>query len=69
MHVKCSELRAKDIALIQKNVDELDAREKRGLTKEQKEERDHARKVLDFLNEGTDVRLVSCPWTSFCKPV
>lgn len=52
----CSELRAKDIARVQANVDELDAREKRGLTKEQKEERDHARKVLDFLKEGTDVR-------------
>lgn len=50
------ELRAKDIATIQRNVDELDAREKRGLTKDQKEERDHGRKVLEFLNEGTDVR-------------
>jgi hypothetical protein len=37
-------------------VDELDIREKRGLTKDQKEERDHGRKVLDFLKEGTDVR-------------
>ena len=41
---------------MQANVDELDTREKRGLTKEQKEEREHAKKVLEFLKEGTDVR-------------
>lgn len=44
---------------MQANVDDLDTREKRGLTKEQKEERDHARKVLDFLKEGHDVRYES----------
>jgi len=44
------------MATIQRSVDELDNREKRGLTKDQKEERDHGRKVLEFLNEGTDVR-------------
>ena len=57
----CRELRAKDISRVQANVDELDAREKRGLTKEQKEERDHARKVLEFLKEGQDVRSVQPP--------
>lgn len=59
----CRELREKDIARLQANLDDLAAKEKRGLTKDQKEEREHAQKVLDFLQTGTDVRY-SCLFLS-----
>ena len=50
------ELRAKDIARVQANLEDLTAKEKRGLSKEQKEEKEHAQKVLEFLEGGTDIR-------------
>ena len=37
-------------------VDDLKAKEKRGLSKEQKEELGCAEKVRDFVQTGTDVR-------------
>lgn len=55
------ELRQKDCARVQAVLDDLAAKEKRGLTKDQKEEREHAAKILEFLQTGTDVRCLSSP--------
>ena len=41
-------------------VDDLKAKEKRGFSKEQKEELASAEKVRDFVLEGKDVRYVLC---------
>lgn len=54
--VSCSELRLKDIERVQKHLDGVKALEKRGFTKEQKEELVICQKVLDWLNSGKDVR-------------
>lgn len=53
------ELRAKDLERLNAFVDDLKAKEKRGLTKEQKEELVCAQKVKDFLDTGVDVRFVA----------
>lgn len=52
----CSELRLKDIERVQKHLDGVKALEKRGLSKEQKEELVICQKVLDWLESGKDVR-------------
>ena len=52
----CSELRLKDIERVQKHLDGVKALEKRGFTKEQKEELVICQKVLDWLNSGKDAR-------------
>ena len=52
----CSELRLKDIERVQKHLDGVKALEKRGLSKEQKEELVICQKVLDWLQSGKDVR-------------
>ena len=52
----CSELRLKDIERVQKHLDSVKAMEKRGLSKEQKEELVICQKVLDWLQSGKDVR-------------
>lgn len=54
--LSCSELRLKDIERVQKHLDGVKALEKRGFTKEQKEELVICQKVLDWLNSGKDVR-------------
>ena len=56
MHSRCSELRLKDIERVQKHFDGVKAMEKRGLSKEQKEELVICQKVLDWLQSGKDVR-------------
>ena len=53
------ELRAKDLERLNNFVDDLKAKEKRGLSKEQKEELACAEKVRDFVQTGTDVRCCS----------
>ena len=53
------ELRAKDLERLNNFVDDLKAKEKRGLSKEQKEELACAEKVRDFVQTGTDVRCLS----------
>ena len=50
------ELRAKDMERLNNFVDDPKAKEKRGLSKEQKEELACAEKVRDFVQTGTDVR-------------
>jgi len=50
------ELRAKDLERLNNFVDDLKAKEKRGFSKEQKEELACAEKVRDFVQGGTDVR-------------
>ena len=50
------ELRAKDLERLNAVVEELKAKEKRGLTKDQKEELATAEKMRDFVEAGTDVR-------------
>ena len=52
----CRELRAKDLERLNNFVDDLKAKEKRGFSKEQKEELACAEKVRDFVLSGTDVR-------------
>ena len=52
----CRELRAKDLERLHAVVEELKAKEKRGLTKDQKEELATAEKIRDFVEAGTDVR-------------
>ncbi len=52
----CSELRLKDIERVQKHLDGVKSLEKRGLSKEQKEELVICQKVLDWLQSGKDVR-------------
>ena len=52
------ELRAKDLERLTSFIDDLKAREKRGLTKDQKEELACAQKVKDFLDTGVDVRYI-----------
>lgn len=42
-------------------IDDLKAREKRGLTKDQKEDLACAQKIKDFLDTGVDVRSAFCP--------
>ena len=56
MHVCCSELRLKDIERVQKHFEGVKALEKRGLSKDQKEELVICQKVLDWLQSGKDVR-------------
>ena len=56
MHFCCSELRLKDIERVQKHFEGVKAMEKRGLSKEQKEELVICQKVLDWLQSGKDVR-------------
>lgn len=51
-----NELRLKDIERVQKHLDGVKALEKRGLSKEQKEELVICQKVLDWLQSGKDVR-------------
>ncbi|DBA72887.1 hypothetical protein WJX79_005798 [Trebouxia sp. C0005] len=51
-----NELRLKDIERVQKHLDGVKAMEKRGLSKEQKEELVICQKVLDWLQSGKDVR-------------
>jgi hypothetical protein len=52
----CSELRTKDLERITNVLDELNARVKRGLTKEQKEDMAIAEKVKEWLESGKDIR-------------
>ena len=52
----CSELRLKDIERVTKQFESVKAVEKRGLSKEQKEELVICQKVLDWLNSGKDIR-------------
>jgi hypothetical protein len=59
----CSELRLKDIERVQKHLDGVKALEKRGLSKEQKEELVICQKVLDWLQSGKDVRWAGCLFT------
>ncbi len=54
--MECRELRAKDLERLNNFVDDLKAKEKRGFSKEQKEELACAEKVRDFVQSGTDVR-------------
>ncbi|DBA95824.1 hypothetical protein WJX77_008189 [Trebouxia sp. C0004] len=51
-----NELRLKDIERVQKHLEGVKALEKRGLSKEQKEELVICQKVLDWLQSGKDVR-------------
>lgn len=64
------ELRAKDLERVNAVVEELKAREKRGLTKDQKEELAIAEKIRDFVEGGTDVRCLRsaapCPLAACC---
>ena len=61
MHYR--ELRAKDIARVQDHVDDLDNKEKRQkLTKDQKEEQESGRKILEHLQGGQDVRYWDDIW-------
>jgi hypothetical protein len=50
------ELRAKDLERLTNLIDELKVKEKRGLTKEQKEELACATHVKEFVETGVDVR-------------
>ena len=50
------ELRAKDLERLKNVVEELRAKEKKGLTKDQKEELAIALKVTEWVEGGTDVR-------------
>ena len=52
----CSELRLKDIERVSKHFEGVKALEKRGFTKEQKEELVICEKVLNWLQDGKDVR-------------
>ena len=52
----CSELRLKDIERVTKQLDSVKALEKRGHSKEQKEELVICQKVLDWLESGKDIR-------------
>lgn len=52
----CSELRLKDIERVQKQFESVKALEKRGLSKEQKEELVICQKVLEWLESGKDIR-------------
>lgn len=54
----CRELRAKDLERLTSFIEDLKAKEKRGLTKDQKEELACAQKVKDFLDTGVDVRYI-----------
>ena len=56
MPVWCSELRLKDIERVTKQFEAVKALEKRGLSKEQKEELVICQKVLEWLNSGKDIR-------------
>lgn len=57
----CRELRAKDLERLTNFIDDLKSKEKRGLTKEQKEDLVCAQKVKDFLETGVDVRCEQRP--------
>ena len=52
----CSELRLKDIERVTKQFESVKALEKRGHSKEQKEEMVICQKVLDWLESGKDIR-------------
>ena len=52
----CRELRAKDLERLKNVVEDLRAKEKKGLTKDQKEELAIALKVTEWVEGGTDVR-------------
>ena len=58
------ELRAKDLERLNTFIDDLKAKEKRGLTKDQKEDLAAAQKVKDFVETGVDVRSASSPMQS-----
>ena len=55
-YTACSELRLKDIERVSKHFEGVKALEKRGFTKEQKEELVICEKVLNWLQDGKDVR-------------
>ena len=55
-HPSNRELRAKDMERTEAFIADLRSKEKRGLTKEQKEELASAEKVEAWLKEGKDVR-------------
>ena len=63
----CRELRAKDLERLKNVVEDLRAREKKGLTKDQKEELATALKVTEWVEGGTDVRCAVVRGNGCCR--